>query len=76
MNIEEMIALLKGGSMSADEFKEQLALSQLKDLGDVVVDLQRSMRCGLPEVIFGSSKSVDQVLSASKVILENSNEKK
>lgn len=72
MNIDKIIADLKSGKLTESEFKDSLMKSQIKDLGDVVLDLQREARCGIPEVIFAQSKTAEQIsLAAERLLDEN-----
>ena len=70
MNIDKIIAELKSGKITDSEFKNELLKSQIKDLGDVVLDLQREARCGIPEVIFAQSKTSDQIILAAERLLD------
>jgi NCAIR mutase (PurE)-related protein len=40
------------------------------DLGDVRLDLDRSRRCGFPEVVFGESKSIETLERVVRALLE------
>lgn len=49
---------LARGAISLDHFLRELARPKTADLGDVQLDLDRSRRCGFPEVVFGEGKSL------------------
>ena len=51
-----------------------LKLAPTKDLGYAVVDHQREMRNGCPEVIYGEGKTKEQILGIMKNMLENGTE--
>ena len=72
MNLDELLIALKDGVKSVEEVKRSIISQQTKEMEDVVVDLQREARCGLPEVVYGRTKTVKQILSAAKVVLEAS----
>ena len=72
MNLDELLKALKDGVKTIEEVKLSLQSSQLEEMGDVVVDLQREARCGLPEVVYGRTKSVEQIVKAAALILEKS----
>lgn len=74
MNIDKLIADLKAGVLSEDAFKKEFLQEQLSDMGDVVLDLQRESRCGIPEVVFGQAKSTAQIITAAKKLLEKNDQ--
>jgi pyridinium-3,5-biscarboxylic acid mononucleotide synthase len=49
------------GQISLDYFLQELARPSTADLGDVQLDLDRSRRCGYPEIVFGQGKSVETI---------------
>lgn len=57
-DISRLAGRLAQGEISLDQFLKTLAQPPTADLGDVQLDLDRSRRCGYPEVVFGSGKSV------------------
>ena len=72
MNLDELLTALKDGVRSIDEAKKIILNAQTVEMEDIVVDLQREERCGLPEVVYGRVKTVEQIREAAKVILEQS----
>jgi NCAIR mutase (PurE)-related protein len=52
---------LARGQISLDHFLQELARPKTADLGDVQLDLDRSRRCGFPEVVYGQGKSADTI---------------
>jgi pyridinium-3,5-biscarboxylic acid mononucleotide synthase len=69
MNPERLRELLRG--VSAGHISPEAALETLKglpfeDLGFAKVDHHRSLRTGLPEVIFGSGKTVEQIVEIAR----------
>ena len=59
--IATLAADLAAGRISLDHFLQELARPKTADLGDVQLDLDRSRRCGYPEVVFGQGKSVESI---------------
>jgi pyridinium-3,5-biscarboxylic acid mononucleotide synthase len=59
--ISRLAQQLAGGQISIDHFLQELARPKTADLGDVQLDLDRSRRCGYPEVVFGQGKSVETI---------------
>ena len=72
MNLDELLTALKDGVKSIEETKKAIAQSQTIEMKDLVVDLQREARCGLPEVIYARTKTPEQVADAAKAVLANS----
>ena len=55
------IKLLKSGEMSESDFIKFLEHLPYKNLGDIKLDFHRKLRRGLPEAIYGSGKTVEQL---------------
>lgn len=59
----QLLARVAGGSLSADDALDRLALGPgYTDLGHSRVDTSRALRTGDPEVVYGAGKTVQQVL--------------
>ncbi len=74
MNTKEILTKLQNNEISVDEAADMLKLSPTKDLGYAVVDHQRQMRNGCPEVIYAERKTREQTLGIMKNMLENGTE--
>lgn len=74
MNTKEILVKLQNNEISVDEASDMLKLAPTKDLGYAVVDHQREMRNGCPEVIYGEGKTKEQILGIMKNMLENGTE--
>lgn len=59
---------LAASEISADEFLREAALIT-SQTDAATVDLDRARRCGFPEVIFGTGKTVEAIVSISKRLL-------
>jgi len=59
--LKEKIKLLKEGKLSEEEFYKIIEHFPYKDIGDIKLDFHRKFRRGLPEVIYGSGKSIEQL---------------
>jgi len=57
-NLAEQLA---GGRLTIDDFVARAARSDVADLGDAQIDLDRRRRCGFPEVVYGEGKTVEQL---------------
>ena len=74
MNTKEILVKLQNNEISVDEAADMLKLAPTKDLAYAVVDHQREMRNGCPEVIYGEGKTKEQILGIMKNMLENGTE--
>ena len=59
--IRKILEAFKSGVLSADDALHRLRSLPFEDLGFANVDHHRSLRQGFPEVVFGGSKTVEQV---------------
>ena len=59
--LKEKIKLLKEGKLSEEEFYKIIEHYPYKDIGEIKLDFHRKIRRGLPEVIYGSGKSPEQL---------------
>lgn len=71
MNTKEILFKLQNREISVDDAEKLLKLAPTKDLGYAVVDHQREMRNGCPEVIYALGKTKEQILGIMKNMLEN-----
>jgi pyridinium-3,5-biscarboxylic acid mononucleotide synthase len=60
--IRKILEEHKAGGISSQEALRRLRTLPFEDLGFANIDHHRSLRQGFPEVIFGSGKTVDQVV--------------
>jgi len=59
--IRAVLDLVASGNLSTDGALDRLKHLPFEDLGFARLDHHRSLRRGLPEVIFGEGKSADQI---------------
>lgn len=69
--LRELFELVRSGSMSSDQAVKQLARLPFEDLGVARVDHHRHLRLGVPEVVFGESKSAEQIATIAAKVLEH-----
>ncbi len=62
-NIRELLVRISKGEVSINEGLEKLKDLPYEDIGVAHIDHHRSLRRGLPEVIFGEGKNVSEILS-------------
>src|ERR1700679_1061097 len=56
----ELLAAVQSGSLSPAAATERLATMPYEDIGHARIDHHRSLRTGLPEVIYAQGKSPEQ----------------
>ena len=72
MNKEELNNLLENvasGAISPKEAADSIKIESFKDLGFAKVDTNRELRQGMSEVIYGKSKTKEQIEEKEKTIL-------
>lgn len=77
MNQEQVLSLLeevKNGSVSPKEAMLQLKIKPFEELGYAKIDHHRGIRQGIPEVIFGSGKTAEQIIGIANAMKNNGNE--
>lgn len=57
--IERLARLLVNGQLSVEDFTGRMCEPSIADVGEAQLDLDRSRRCGFPEVVFAQGKSVE-----------------
>jgi pyridinium-3,5-biscarboxylic acid mononucleotide synthase len=60
--LKNLLEAVKDGATSVEEAVESLRQLPYQDIGCAQVDHHRELRQGLPEVIFGEGKSVEQIV--------------
>jgi pyridinium-3,5-biscarboxylic acid mononucleotide synthase len=73
MNATHLVTLagkLAASEISADEFLREAALFSAQT-DSATVDLDRQRRCGFPEVIFGTGKTVDAICAIATKLLNH-----
>ena len=57
-DLRQLAAQLMAGELSLDAFVDRIAPPSIAATGGAMVDLERTRRCGLPEVVFAPGKTV------------------
>ena len=68
--IKNILEAVKDGKISVSEAMLQLKEAPFKDLGFAKLDLHRGLRQGAAEVIYGASKTPEQIVKISQSFLE------
>lgn len=69
--IRQILTAIENGTLSADEAYTKLKLTPFEDLGYAKVDHHRAIRQGAPEVIYGASKTKEQIEGIIKSLLSH-----
>jgi len=69
IELKKMLAEFKSGERSEDDVLEALRTLPFEDMGFAKVDHHRSLRTGLPEVVYGKGKTVDQIVAIAEAIV-------
>jgi NCAIR mutase (PurE)-related protein len=64
--LKELLASVRAGQVSPEQALETLKSLPFEDLGFAKVDHHRALRTGLPEVIFGAGKTVEQIVEIAR----------
>jgi NCAIR mutase (PurE)-related protein len=57
--MESLLERLEAGKIGREDFVSALTAPRSAHLGDATVDLDRTRRCGFPEVVYGEGKSIE-----------------
>ena len=69
-SIRKLFQQVRQGELSPDEAVNRLRHLPFEDLGFAKVDHHRALRQGMPEVIFGTGKTPDQIAGIAGKLLE------
>ena len=61
MKLEEILKKYKSGEIDLSQALEQFPDKGIEEMGFATIDTDRESRTGLPEVIYGSGKTIEQV---------------
>jgi NCAIR mutase (PurE)-related protein len=67
--VRELLERVQGSDLSIDDALETLRQLPFRDIGVATVDHHRALRQGVPEVIFGERKTVDQIARITEEML-------
>ena len=70
----ELLRRVQEGTVSPEQAVLELKVSPFEDLGYAKVDHHRAIRQGIPEVIFGSVKTAEQILGIASAMRRRGNE--
>ncbi len=61
MDIQEILRAVRDGELSIEQAEGKIRYKPLEDLQYAMLDYHRELRTGVPEVIYGASKTTEQV---------------
>jgi len=67
--LTQLLSNLQNGSSSLQETLEKFRDFPAETLPEACLDHQRSLRTGMPEVIYGGAKTVEQIISIASALL-------
>jgi NCAIR mutase (PurE)-related protein len=67
----ELLKSLQGGLVSPAQALQQLAYLPFADIGVARVDHHRALRQAMPEVVFGETKTPEQIVAIAKELLKS-----
>lgn len=70
MNFDELYEQIRSGKLSKEEARKKTSLAFIKTANDYVLDTNRTMRNGIPEIIYGEYKTYQQVIELAESILQ------
>jgi NCAIR mutase (PurE)-related protein len=71
--LKELLQNYKQNAISEEELLKELRFLPFEDLGFAKVDHHRHLRTGFPEVVYGSGKTNDQIVSIAERIVKEGN---
>jgi NCAIR mutase (PurE)-related protein len=72
-HLKHLLTSLQQGELSVDDAMERLRHLPFEELEDATIDHHRALRQGVPEVVFGATKSVGQVERIVAALLAKGN---
>ncbi|MFN2353637.1 MAG: nickel pincer cofactor biosynthesis protein LarB [Desulfopila sp.] len=65
----QILNAVQNGQTTVEEALEKLQQQPAESIEDACIDHQRNLRTGIPEVVYGASKTVDQLAAIGRSIL-------
>ncbi len=66
----ELLSLVKKGKCSVEDATSQLLHLPAETIADACVDHHRTLRTGIPEVIYGASKTAEQIINIATALMK------
>lgn len=69
-SIRDLLDRVRRGEASVDAAMTEIRLEPLDRLGFATLDLERAVRCGFPEVIYGPGKTTEEIVAIARRLHE------
>ena len=70
-NLRDLLLSFKNGEIDLDEIEKQIKLNYFEEIEDKLkLDINRQFRTGVPEVVYGRGKDVDEIIKATLKLAE------
>lgn len=69
--LKQLLQAVKGGGASIDDAVLALKKAPFEDIGCAKTDTHRALRQGVGEVVYGSGKTIEQLLSITRALMES-----
>ena len=66
----EILNRVKNGQCTVTDALQKLQVQPAESIEEACIDHQRSLRTGIPEVVYGASKSTDQIINICSALLK------
>ncbi|MEM2855837.1 MAG: nickel pincer cofactor biosynthesis protein LarB [Candidatus Nitrosocaldaceae archaeon] len=73
MNVRDILNGLKEDKFSIDEAEKLLSLFSVENIEIATLDINREKRRGIPEVIYGANKSLEELKKIASSVLKSNN---
>lgn len=67
-DLRHLLTAIQAGDLSIEEGFDRLRVLPFEETGDAVIDHHRTLRQGVPEVIFGEGKTAEQIADIVKLM--------
>lgn len=68
--LEQLASQLRAGALSVSDFAERVAQCGIAYLGEAQLDLDRTRRCGFPEVVYAEGKSIAAIEKIFRTLID------
>ncbi|MFC2137737.1 nickel pincer cofactor biosynthesis protein LarB [Bacteroidota bacterium] len=69
MDFNELYDKIKKGEISREDAKEKISFAYIETAGKSILDVNRDMRTGIPEIVYGEYKTLEQVVDIAENLL-------
>ena len=70
LKMEDVLKKLEKNEISSEEAKKELRILTIERIENAALDIHRKYRRGIPEVVFGEGKEIDDIVKIVKILVE------